>query len=726
MWPTGGQSDTGFETFGTPVTTPPKTYTLPEVARGYYYDPVRLYGVGPVQPSVVHEFHGGTVVVRAKPTAIEAEFTAPYVWSDGLLDQFAFELSEPCAIVLDIYDDDRETVRWSFGTSPTHPRPYLCHPERYAAQDIDAATGAATIGTAAVTLIDRPRVAGDQDSGFLTRILGQQGFGNLRGRRGKLRRFIDEDAGWITIIDGPIGAPRMSDDYASFTFELRDSREVERKVELFRGGGGIAPVAPGEPFNPTGVKTLLPDSVWDGYGYDAGTDTYLIDPAAPVLGRVHIGQPPGGDSLPTMRSMNLQSTPGNPDSQIGVSRAAYQAGQGAVTLLDDWHDQGNGVLIRHYRVEFRYLTLLWRAQGSSDPWTELTGTLWINGYQEDDGSVVGFLYDNLFLSAGAIGDKVRVGTLIFGDSRGDAVLPAENADIECIVVYRGPPTKDLPTYVEGITAGELARNAYAGLYSARDPNGTVKPTGIRYDEAALLAMTDPVRIRLTEPIEDARDWLEKYIYAPTGWIPALDADGRISPVSQVPPTSPLGLVVINNPITEPSPDWNAGERVVNVLRFVYPRDYRPTSGTAENDGLLSREIVVEWTDEPSITRCGRQVLELKGDAFRAVGTSTADPLGGLTNEELGWQLSQLRQLHVQRRYSLGSPAITVPVMRHATSTLRAGSWVVVDLSWLPDYVTRRRGLLALGQVVSLGDLDCAWRQAMIEMVVPILPEGSGS
>jgi hypothetical protein len=50
--------------------------------------------------------------------------------------------------------------------------------------------------------------------------------------------------------------------------------------------------------------------------------------------------------------------------------------------------------------------------------------------------------------------------------------------------------------------------------------------------------------------------------------------------------------------------------------------------------------------------------------------------------------------------------------------------VVVDLSWFPDYSTGKRGLLAMGQVIALGDLDCAWRQAVIEIVTPLTEPGS--
>jgi hypothetical protein len=278
--------------------------------------------------------------------------------------------------------------------------------------------------------------------------------------------------------------------------------------------------------------------------------------------------------------------------------------------------------------------------------------------------------------------------------------------------------------LEGITAGELLTNIYAGVYSRRAENGDIVPTGILYDADQLALMIDPVRLHLTEPIEDARDWTEKMIYSPTGWVPALDDLGRISPVSQVPPSDLLGLKNINNANSEPSPDWNAGNRIINVLTFTYPRDYRPTdpANAETGDGLAKQDVILEFRDEPSITRNGEQTFDIDGSAFRAVGTSAAAPVGTL-EAELGYQLAYLRDQYVKWRYALGAPAFSLGLWRISLPTLRCGEWVSVDLSWLPDYITGRRGLVGLGQVVSIGDLDCCWRRGLIELVAVPAEEG---
>jgi hypothetical protein len=336
--------------------------------------------------------------------------------------------------------------------------------------------------------------------------------------------------------------------------------------------------------------------------------------------------------------------------------------------------------------------------------------------------------------------------------------------------------------------------------------GAAVPTGIRYDPDAMALMTDLVRIRLTAPIEDARDWLEKMIYGPTGWTPALDAQGRISPVFQGSPTSIAGLATVNNAAAEPSPDWGSGQRLINIVRFKYARDYaagrpdpnagewdatrayihagaadivtedgvsylclianmnkRPSTNptywavTIERQHLVgSRDVTVEYREEAAIARYGEQVLELDGSAFRALGmpqrTVQVDPgpgqalplrarphppvphsaqtetvAGGETldlEEEKGWQLSEDRQSMLFPRYAFGAPAIGVNVRRAALPNARVGDWVVLDLSWLPDYVTHRRGLLALAQIIALGELDCAWRKLLVELAP--LAEGVSS
>lgn len=726
-WPTSGAA--GWEAFGTDITTAPEVHALPAPVFGYYYDPVRLHGIGAEQEAIVHEFHGTTIVVRRRLVATEAEFRTVYVWGDGLLDRLVVpEIGEPCTLVLDVYADDRETILWSVGTSPGHDNPYLIEPDSYAEQEVDVAAGAATVGTVSCTIIDRATIAGDQDSGWLTAKLSELGLENIRGRRCRLRRYISEELGFYVIADGPASTPRLDASFAAYTFDVRDTRDTERKIRLFdQGGGSIDDAA-------IGTRTLLPEGVYGGYGYDAASDTYLLDPAEPLVG-VYQEFVFTFSPYPHVGIIDLT---GNTTAQRLMSVAGEGQTRGAITYhpgtTSAWYTSFSGIVFR------------WRLAGSSDPWKEISSTL----VADDEGGGLGRLIAGDYHPSDTDRQGFLGTTLYLGDKRGAADMPADGDSIEFFVLYAGAPSEDLPTYVEGITTGEFVANVYAGNYSARDEDGAIVPTGILYDPAAVALMTDPVRIRLTEPIEDARDWLETHIYAPTGWAPALDDLGRVSPVSQVAPLDVAGLTVINEHITEPVANWNAGERVINVVRFTYLRDYIPPAGVTplkqesvsflggifravlgqktktadanltepDGDGLMAREVVIEFRDEISITRNGELKLEIDGSAFRAIGTTEADALIS-TESEQAYALALLRQTHIQARYALGAPSITVPVMRTETLGLRAGSWVVLSLPWLPDLITNRRGLITLAQVTAIGDFDCKWRRVTLEVVVPL-------
>jgi hypothetical protein len=680
-WPTTGTN--GWEVFGTEITTLPIAYPLPVPAKAYYYDPVRLHGIGALCESVVLIFADGTCVVRHRRVTSEALFTLTNVWDDALLDMYVLEpLGAPCSLVLDIYDDDRTTILWSVGTDPAHAVPLLVEPSSYAEQEIDVAAGAASLGTVTVEVVDKAIIPGDQDSGWLTGRLAVSGLAYLAGRRCRLRRFISEDLGWIVLADGPAGPPRLDSSYSAFTWDIRDTRETERKISLFIEGI---------------EQSLLPEGNIEGYGG-------LIAPLLPMTGTY--------DSSTLLAFVDVT---GETTARRTMSYASYVATQ---KPWAHYVEAGRPENYNHSPI-----WLKWRAAGSSDPWVELRESLVLVVQPSSPAT----LFD--FSSAlRPEGSPVIVGSVNFWTNpESVSLVPTNGQSIEFYLMgMRGvPPTTEVPLTIDGLTAGQLLMNIYEGLYSARGENGAVVPTGIRYDPLALLPMDDPVRMHITEAIDDARDWTEKYIYAPTGWVPALNDLGEISPVSQVAPAGPLGLQVLDNAIVEASPDWNSGERVINILRFIYPRDYIPTDPelAETGDGLAARSVLMEFRDDISVARYGEQILELDGSAFRAIGDAEAEPLTTVDNE-LAYQLGFEREMHLFNRYAMGAPTISFAVMRDPTTGLRAGSWVVLDLSWLPDYVTQRRGLIGLAQVTAIGDLDCKWRRLMLEVVTPFPAPGS--
>src|SRR5690606_11327014 len=95
--------------------------------------------------------------------------------------------------------------------------PYLLEPTNYGSQEVDFGEGRASIGQATVTVIDPAQTPGDQDSGWLTeRLADDLGLGAIQGRRCLLRRWAGIAVGWVVIVDGPAGVPRMDASYAAY------------------------------------------------------------------------------------------------------------------------------------------------------------------------------------------------------------------------------------------------------------------------------------------------------------------------------------------------------------------------------------------------------------------------------------------------------------------------------------------------------------------------------
>lgn len=514
-----------------------------------------------------------------------------------------------------------------------------------------------------------------------------------------------------------------------------------------------------------GARSLVPDEHLEGYGEHVNyTEGFLIRPGFPLSGHVYRR---AGYPSPAIIEVHvgLSEFPLQ-HWRILIEQAAYDAVIGGIGRVSTT-PLGLGIL-RHPNPDFIFR---WRILAASDPWTEVPGDVGLSVSLSTADSVT------------SEGSRV-VGQVIVEDRRVDPTdplydatapdLPATDDIIEFFLIGSMPPDDRHPVIIEGITAGEFLVNMYSGVYSARDPiTGAVVPTGISYYAPAFAQMTDLVRIRLFEPIEDARDWAEKHIYAPTGFAPALDYLGRIAPVSQIPPADLTSLVTITDAMTQPTHEWDAGQRIINIVRFTYPRDYSigkpdndpPTLQVVRQNLLEERPIVIEIKNDLSIARHGEQVLELDGSAFRAIGrepTSSEEeelppasippsrprdlerrkrqatygilpvtetpivrtglhalPITGSIEDETGWQMAQLRGTHLLNRYAFGAPTVTLHVMRSGIPDVWCGSWVWLNLSWFPDYVTQRRGLFALAQVVAVGELDCAWRRLRLEIVAPI-------
>lgn len=597
-----------------------------------------------------------------------------------------------CSLRLTAYDDDGETQLWQVSTDPGHSRPYLCEPEHYGEQEIDVVNGSATISQIEVVVIDRAQIQGEQDSGWITERIVDNGIGAIFGRRFKMERFIDDDTGYVIIADGPGGTPRLDESYAAYRWVIRDTRETERKLAAFTRSSRFG---------------LFPFGLFEDQGWgDKGDGTFAF-PAISAPARANVAYGALGNRV----TFNMLDPSDQVLTQSVKDIALFTVTNPEFTVPPGSNEGEVG--------QFADLIIQWRLLGEGeDDWRTIVSPIYVSNIAGILPSLPVFFRTGVGDVTATVGDIIDRIVFSFRDTEEQ---PAESATVEFIVYYQGPISEDFPLHVEGITLGQFIKNIYDGVYSDRDSiTGGIIPSGIRYDETELLTMTTPVRLRLTESVDDARDWIESRGYGPAGWSPALDNSLVISPVSQIPPTAFVGVPTINDTIAEPTSDWNAGERVVNVLSLEYPRWYAPDDPTLSEsaDGLVKRDIVIEYRDESSIARYGEKKIKYNGELFAAVGTNIGEQVV-VSEDEIGRQLAADRNLYIFDRYKNGAQIISILVRRHFSSTLRPGSFVIVDLSWIPDYILRRRGGAFGGQVLAIREMDCAWRMMVIEEILPL-------
>jgi hypothetical protein len=612
----------------------------------------------------------------------------------------------PSSLLLEVYQVGGEVVDWSVSSDVNHIRPYLIGQQNYAAQQLDPISAAATIGTLEIGVIDPAQTAGDQDSGWMTERVSQ-----VRGRRCRLRRYIDEVVGWVTLADGPAGTVRLDSSYSAYRFPIRDTREIERKIAAFNSGGvtGLAPLGPIYGF---GLKD---------------DDTYLVDPVTPFTAPYGVNE--GSQFGIRIGFVTIPWTGTTPPANAVVSKDAEAA----------LHTRGDGL-----RSVTPYADVLWRVAGSDDPWNVARPSFpspYTGGQRPlaevEDGVLGGDdvrAIKRIFLWAKPIGEASD-GTEPFNADPVDGV----GDDLEVIIRWRAAPTDEFPFYYEG-TAGGLLADLYDGVLSGLDPISSAARErgalydpagleaiavmlagGVKYDADALEAITTPVLLRQTESVDDGRSWAEQKVYGPSGWIPALDGEGKISPVSRARPSVVEGPLITGT-IVEPSPDWHTGEQIVTRIDFSYPRYFIGVRVEVKADGLSIQPVIERYIDADAESTEGQVPQTYDASAFGAIGDETGQALPGGT--ETAALLAQEGRYELIGRYRRGAEAFYVRALRSAVPFVRVGDWCPAALSWLPNTTTNRRGLdLPAVQVLSIDDSESAWRYFLLEASAVVAAPG---
>lgn len=585
---------------------------------------------------------------------------------------------------LTVYRDDDTTVLFEVGTAPDHPNSFLHPPGEMDLGEVDLLAGKAMIGQVNLRVID-PQTGATQAERWMTARLGipagEQGAGHsaLNGRRAKFERSDGR-----LIMDGVAWGVQLSDTAAGFHLQLRDVRERARKLPLFTR---------------TGTASVLPRGVINGYG-KLPTGGWLIPPTKPLRADV---TPAGlvGTTLDflahhwTQKSKKWWTVP-----ELALTDAIRSAVQPEVTQGPDF---GFGV---GPSVRCPLVTVLWRYVGES-AWQELRSPI-------PASSVVGgsplLSVQTAHLPATAGREEMIVEAV-----RGirltailQAPLPVSGmGPVEVILRYDGPPSEAYPYHFEG-PAGELIRNACRGDYGSG-------PTKLRYDEAEVLKLTTPARVRLLKPVEDARPWLEQ-AHQQLGAAPALDSLGQISPVLSALPPAGVVLPTITEANAKAIPGWeHPADRAVTAVAVKYQRDYLvraiddPLGERSAGDGIASIDVTVEHA-APQWARdlMGDHPLEIDGWLLRAIGGADGDPVTGDVIDETGAQVAAQRAREVIDRWLFGGQTSFVRVMESDFPGIREGSWVIDARPWRPNYREGKRGGQTLAQVVSVRAAVPGW------------------
>lgn len=594
-------------------------------------------------------------------------------------------------LVLTVFDADDETQYLEVGTSPSHTAPYLCEPENYAEAEIDIQEGRARIGRLDVDVID-PQTGATKVERWLTDLLGTpDGYSALNGRRARLAH-----ADGTLVIDGICAGVTLHDSFAGFRLAIEDIRSRGIKVPLF---------------NRTNTATVLPRGVLAGYGSVPG-GSWLVPPVVPLTGTY------GGNTLNGW--VDLDGAPRNPTDEVSpelVLTPAMQRAMRVTSRFEDWV----------FEAVMDRVTVLWRPEGSGGAFTEVKQ---IN---------VTFALGEMFgggrvrTSDGELVDVLVARRVWLSDFAEAGILPTTGQRVELVVRYIGPASEDYPFHFEG-TAGELLRNIWRGDYSTDDEGAAIDPR-IRYDASrlvgsgALPALQRPVRLRITEPEPDLREFVDRICKA-LGVAPALNAAGEVSPVSEELPDESLVLAELNDSNTQAIPGWEHPiDSAITQVEMTYPRDYRvpasvdPNGERSAGDGLATVEqlVTIRPPDDGTLQQVvGVKTLEIDGFLWRALGGEDGQPLMASIRDEAGLQHAQRRGIEAILRYAYGGQESLIRARRSDASVaaLEVGDWVLDARSWAPNYQTGERGRNHLAQVVSVRDLNPAWREIRLVDAAP--------
>lgn len=569
-------------------------------------------------------------------------------------------------------------------TDPASARPYMIRVLQMAATDIDFVEGTSTIGRLTLQVLDKRTVPSNQKTGWFTALLATAGQNRIVGRRVLVEQQNDAST-YYTIMNGIVGDHSLDDDKVTYTLPLRDMRERERKVPLFDSGGGQWSVLP---------KGLIVD-----YGKINNFSTdYLIRAVHGVKARYYQDPTQVKAGVAMVTDWN-----GNPRFTLeDLKNVAYGS------FVSDWDRDFTGFAALDSVGYYQNLGVRWRAWGSSGAWTTIQRVPFYGNTTFSSWNPIIQYGHGPGQNAGQRGiDKDAVGVII--NTLDGLHLPTNNQDIELQVVWFGPISDTFPLLIE-TTFGQLLKDVYDGVYSQISPMIGYNTTTV----SALVTNTPLARLRITKSEPDIREWLEPNWYKPLGYAPALDLAGKINPVKYALPDASVTLVQLDDTNTTEAQWMHSVKDVVNKIVFKYKREYAVKDDKA-TVGITISEQDVELVEiyAPSAAILGPKAIEYDPVTVRSRSAVPFDqPTTNNISDELGRQLALARWKELKDRFAYGAQRISAKAFRSdsAVSGIKIGDWVLVGISWLPDYESGVRGISRIGQVVKIQDMDPVTRE----------------
>ena len=565
---------------------------------------------------------------------------------------------------------------------PDDERPFFHYVDSLPRSSVDLLRGKASIGECSVRILDRRRIAGDQDSGWFTHLLADiGGYSNLAGRRALLEEYVG--GAWVTILNGIVGDIGLDDNLVDYTLSLRDIRERARRLTLF----GTAVGVDGMP-----TTSVFPRGVIGGWGW-TGTE-WVVPPVEPLLAGFSETYNPYNIPLDSWQ-FGWQPMPGIMDGDYSVPARFRVTDTIRQLLAARFEPDESG---RNRRIMHTHIRLLWRVPGT-EPWNVIVPN-WmqlqeVGGYGDD-------------------GEHVSGGShVVFTPLSGVGSLPPGGGPYEFLIGWAGEPSEDTPLHIEMPWADFLY--AVNDGHFSRDPEGNPVPIGLPLDEASVDAIQEPVVARIVKPIGDKEDdddgrraalsWLEGNFFQPVASAPAVErAEVRVIRYALPPAGEPVHEVNDSNCIDA---TWaQSPADAVTLLTFKFRQHVRvpveddPEGTQSKVDTIATRNVTIRRYADPAYTaRIGEQKVDVDTELFSAVMTKEAAQNPTLqTVAERTLALALALADMAFDRFVLGGQALKVVVQESASRTWRVGDWLVVGVSWLPDYATGRRGMSRFAQI----------------------------